>query len=114
MAENPDINVVLGKVLGVLGHAELFEPLLNRLQHGPPTGSSWPDRASGPGQQRVYPIYSRHTTPLIGQAAASRAAPASWSQRTSWSDAGPLRRSPRRRGSRSSVLCCTAERILPA
>ena len=33
VGKNVDINVVLGKALGVLGHAELFEPVHNLLHH---------------------------------------------------------------------------------
>ena len=34
LAENLDIDVVFGKALGVLGHAELFEPVCNLLHRG--------------------------------------------------------------------------------
>jgi hypothetical protein len=35
LAENLDIDVVLGKALRVLGHAEFFEPFRNLLHCGP-------------------------------------------------------------------------------
>ena len=35
VGENGDVNVVLGKALGVLGHAECFEPVRNLLHRGP-------------------------------------------------------------------------------
>ena len=35
VAEDRDINSVLGKTLGVLGHAEVFEPVRNLLHRGP-------------------------------------------------------------------------------
>ena len=35
MAQYRDIDLVLGKALGVLGHAELFEPFRNLLHRGP-------------------------------------------------------------------------------
>jgi len=36
MTEDRDIDVILGKTLGVLGHAELFEPARNLLHSGAP------------------------------------------------------------------------------
>jgi len=41
VGENGEINSVLSKALGVLGHAEFFEPMCNLLHGGPPTVSSW-------------------------------------------------------------------------
>ena len=38
LAENLNIDVVLGKALRVLGHAELFEPVRNLLHCGPSSG----------------------------------------------------------------------------
>ena len=38
MTEDGGIDVVLGKAPAVLGHAELFEPVVNPLHRGP---SSW-------------------------------------------------------------------------
>jgi hypothetical protein len=32
VAQNSEINIVLGKMLGVIGHAELFEPIRYRLR----------------------------------------------------------------------------------
>ena len=34
IAENAGINIVIGKTQGVLGHAELFEPVRNWLHRG--------------------------------------------------------------------------------
>ena len=34
--QNSEINIVLGKALGVLVHAELFEPVCNLLHRHPP------------------------------------------------------------------------------
>ena len=39
MAECRDIDPVLGEALGVLGHAELFEPVRNLSASRPPPGS---------------------------------------------------------------------------
>jgi hypothetical protein len=36
VAQNGKINIVLGKALGVLGHAELFEPVRNLLHCAAP------------------------------------------------------------------------------
>src|SRR5262249_5813959 len=41
---------VLGKTLGILGHAELFEPVRNLLHHGPPRCAI----RSGPTGWKVY------------------------------------------------------------
>ena len=47
MAEYRDIDLVLGKALGVLGHAELFEPVRNLLHRGAsPTRTSAPESLS--------------------------------------------------------------------
>jgi hypothetical protein len=37
VGENLGVNVVLGEALGVLGHAELFEPVGNLLHGGAPS-----------------------------------------------------------------------------
>ena len=39
IGKDGEIDVVLGKTLGVLGHAELFEPVRNLLHRGPHPGS---------------------------------------------------------------------------
>ena len=39
IAEDRDIDIVLGKSLRVLGHAELFEPVRNLLHGGTASGS---------------------------------------------------------------------------
>ena len=36
LAENLNIDVVLGEASRILGHAELFEPICNLLHRGPP------------------------------------------------------------------------------
>ena len=46
MWEYRNINSVLGKALGVLGHAKLFEPVRNLLHHGPCANVLWPDLVS--------------------------------------------------------------------
>ena len=38
LAQHSEIDVVLGKALGVLGHPELFEPVLYLLHHHPAPG----------------------------------------------------------------------------
>jgi hypothetical protein len=35
IGENAEVNPILGKTLRVLGHAELIEPVCNRLHHSP-------------------------------------------------------------------------------
>jgi hypothetical protein len=49
VGENGDVNVVLGKALSVLGHAECFEPVRNLLHRGPVAC------ASGSSAGTVYP-----------------------------------------------------------
>jgi hypothetical protein len=51
VGENGDVDVVLGKALGVLGHAERFEPVRNLLHRGPVAG------ASGSTACTVYPSH---------------------------------------------------------
>ena len=39
VGQDRGVDVVLGKALGVLGHAELFEPVGNLVHRGAPRGS---------------------------------------------------------------------------
>jgi hypothetical protein len=39
-AQDGNINIVISKTLGILGHTELFEPIGNLLHRGPPTCGS--------------------------------------------------------------------------
>ena len=58
VTENREIDVVVGKGLGILGQAELFEPVRNRLHRGP---SPWISCLTTlPGQGAVYPINCRY------------------------------------------------------
>jgi hypothetical protein len=38
VGQDTQVNAILGEALGVLGHAELFEPLLYLLHHRPAPG----------------------------------------------------------------------------
>jgi hypothetical protein len=38
IGQDRKVNIVLSKALGVLGHAELFEPVGNLLHRGPASG----------------------------------------------------------------------------
>ena len=54
VAKDGDINVVLGKALRVLGHAELFEPLRNLLHRGPVAyASGWAVRGVYPTRDEI-------------------------------------------------------------
>ena len=58
VTENREIDIVVGKGLGILGQAELFEPVRNRLHRGP---SPWISCLTTlPGQGAVYPINCRY------------------------------------------------------
>jgi hypothetical protein len=49
VAKNREINTVFGKALGILGHAERFEPVRNLLHRGSfPADLSWREQASEP------------------------------------------------------------------
>ena len=52
MAQHRDINIVLGKPLDVLGHAEIFEPVCNLLHRRPPADVTV-IRTPGPAQGRA-------------------------------------------------------------
>ena len=77
MAEYGDIDLVLGKAFGVLGHAELFEPVRNLLHCGAPSHATsgedsrmsgrrpfWPSRSAtgngrvGPPKVSYQPLFS--------------------------------------------------------
>jgi bifunctional non-homologous end joining protein LigD len=60
VGENGEINSVLGKALGVLGHAEFFEPICNLLHRGPPTVSSWHGGVFDHRNRESIPIYPRY------------------------------------------------------
>ena len=53
VAERRDSNAVLGKALRVLGHAELFEPVRNRLHRGPFLPHRFIEPSFWTGQRRV-------------------------------------------------------------
>src|SRR5580692_12542913 len=64
VGENGDVNVVLGKALGVLGHAECFEPVRNLLHRGPvacasgsPAGTVYPSRREFEGRFLAGPMF---------------------------------------------------------
>src|SRR5271166_1584898 len=54
-AASDGVNVILGKALGVLPETEFLQPIRNRLHRGRHADLSWPDRATGPARQGVYP-----------------------------------------------------------
>ena len=53
MAKDGKINIVIGKGLSILGHAELFEPVLNLLHRGH-QGPSWPERGLNLGDGSLH------------------------------------------------------------
>ena len=64
IAEDRDIDVVLGKALRVLGHAERFEPVRNLLHRGPvacasgsPAGTVYPSRREFEGRFLAGPMF---------------------------------------------------------
>src|SRR5215469_10858590 len=63
MTQDRDVYIVFGKALGVLGHAELFEPVLNLLHGGHPTISSGHDRAFDHRDKEFIPILSAIAPP---------------------------------------------------
>jgi hypothetical protein len=55
-----NIDLVFGKTLGLLGHAEFFEPIRNLLHGSHQTVPSWHDRVSATAE--VILIYPRHVS----------------------------------------------------
>ena len=60
IAENREIDIVISKALGVLGHPEFFEPVRNLLHAGPLTVSSWHDGVFDHRNRESIPIYPRY------------------------------------------------------
>jgi hypothetical protein len=58
--KNVESDVIFGKALGVLGHAEFFEPICNLLHGGLPTVSSWHDRVFDHRNRESTPFYLRY------------------------------------------------------
>src|SRR5215831_18906846 len=75
VTQNGELNMVLGKTLCVLGHAELFEPLCNLMHWRPPriyrypfwtgTGESLPQAPTY--RSAVVGLSSRSSQPLMCQ-----------------------------------------------
>src|SRR6516164_7610086 len=60
IAEDREIDIVISKALGVLGHPEFFEPIRNLLHGGPPTVSSCHDGVFNHRNRESIPIYPRY------------------------------------------------------
>jgi hypothetical protein len=58
--KDAEVDALFGKTLGVLGHAEFFEPICNLLHGGPPTVSSWHDGVFDHRNRESTPIYPRY------------------------------------------------------
>ena len=63
VGEDGEINAVFSKTLRILGHAELFEPVRNRLHRGPSSRTVLSSRASGQGNGEFSANYQRSTPP---------------------------------------------------
>src|SRR5215472_3195413 len=61
MAEDGKIDIVIGKGLSILGHAELFEPVRNLL-HGGHRDPSGPNRVFHHGNREFTPISPQYHT----------------------------------------------------
>src|SRR5215469_14671657 len=75
VGKNGNIDLVFGKALSVLGHAEIFEPLLNLLHGSHQTVSSWYDRVSAIAEVILAWISTGPDLPnmVLGQTAHFRA-----------------------------------------